>query len=139
MVSANPTCIICDLDGTLALIDHRDPYDATLCELDSLNHPVAAVLERFANDTDIVLVSGRIDTWRTETERWLETHCIPYTKLYMRRAGDRRKDTVLKKEIFERHISPQWEVRFVLEDRNQVVVMWRELGLVCFQVAPGDF
>ena len=26
-----------------------------------------------------------------------------------------------------------------LDDRNKVVDMWREIGLTCFQVAPGGF
>jgi hypothetical protein len=27
----------------------------------------------------------------------------------------------------------------ILDDRNQVVDMWRSIGLPCFQVAPGNF
>ena len=32
-----------------------------------------------------------------------------------------------------------FDVKFVLDDRDQVVEMWRDMGLPCFQVAPGDF
>ena len=35
-------------------------------------------------------------------------------------------------------MAEQLEMR-VLDDRNQVVKMWRENGLTCLQVAEGDF
>jgi hypothetical protein len=57
----------------------------------------------------------------------------------MREAGDSRKDSIVKQELYERHIKPSYDVFVVLDDRNQVVDMWRSLGLVCLQVAPGDF
>jgi hypothetical protein len=58
----------------------------------------------------------------------------------MRRAGDRRKDTVVKREIYERHIAGHYTVRVVFDDRDQVVRLWRdELNLPCFQVAWGNF
>jgi hypothetical protein len=31
------------------------------------------------------------------------------------------------------------EVFLVVDDRDKVVKMWRDLGLNTFQVAPGDF
>jgi hypothetical protein len=57
----------------------------------------------------------------------------------MRETGDRRKDSIIKKEIFDRHIRDVYNIEFVLDDRNQVVELWRSLGLTCLQVADGDF
>jgi len=57
----------------------------------------------------------------------------------MRPTGDNRKDAIVKREIFDREIRDRYRILFVLDDRNQVVDMWRELGLTCLQVAPGDF
>src|SRR5215213_5178256 len=86
------------------------------------------------------LVSGREDRWRPETERWLERHGITAEGLFMRRAGDRRKDSVVKREIYERHIAGHYTVRVVFDDRDQVVRLWRDdLDLPCFQVAWGNF
>lgn len=139
-----PKAIICDLDGTLALIDHRSAYDASAAMDDILNLPVANVVRVYANQKDIpvalFLVSGRDDRYRDVTERWLAKHGIThYAGLYMRRSGDRRKDSIVKREIYERHIKDNYDVIFVLDDRDQVVRMWRSLGLTCFQVAYGDF
>lgn len=58
----------------------------------------------------------------------------------MRAAGDYRKDAVIKKEMFDTQIEGKYFVEFVLDDRNQVVDLWRkDLNLPCFQVYYGDF
>ncbi len=33
----------------------------------------------------------------------------------------------------------RYTIKFVLDDRNQVVEFWRSLGLTVLQVAEGDF
>ncbi|MFA9289040.1 MAG: HAD family acid phosphatase [Weeksellaceae bacterium] len=139
-----PKAIICDLDGTLALLGKRSPYDASTAEEDSLNNPIANILEVYSHqetyDIKIILLTGREDKYREQTQRWLQKHNIIYEELYMRRTGDRRKDTVYKKEIYQNQIEGKYDVLFVLEDRDQVVAMWRkDLGLTCLQVEYGDF
>jgi hypothetical protein len=57
----------------------------------------------------------------------------------MRKRGDKRKDVIVKKEIYEKFIKDNYEVFFVLDDRDQTVKGWRDLGLKCFQVAEGNF
>lgn len=136
-----PKAIICDLDGTLALLNDRDPYNAAACEGDSLNKPVAKVLKTFqALGYKILLVSGRKDESKPQTLNWLTMHDISFDMLEMRQTKDERKDSIIKKEIFEAHIAGKFYIEFVLDDRNQVVDLWRnEIGLTCFQVNYGDF
>ncbi|MBX7241734.1 MAG: AAA family ATPase [Bacteroidia bacterium] len=133
--------ILCDLDGTLAILNGRSPYNGTECENDLLNEPVAEVLRTYAhNDTRVILLSGREDDARTQTENWLAKHQIPYDALFMREAGDKRRDAIVKKELYELHILNRYFIRFVLDDRDQVVDLWRlDLGLPCLQVNYGDF
>jgi hypothetical protein len=59
--------------------------------------------------------------------------------LFMRKQHDNRADWIVKKELFVDEISNIYDVKFVLDDRQQVVDMWRSLGLTCFQVAEGNF
>lgn len=140
MMLSLPQAIICDLDGTLALLGDRSPYDASRCLDDALNEPIAHILKTYhATGVDILVVSGRDAKHRKLTEQWLHQHAIAYHALHMRPSRDFRKDAVLKAELFERYVRARYEVLFVLEDRNQVVEMWRHLGLTCLQVAPGDF
>lgn len=137
-----PRAIICDLDGTLALLNGRSPYDASTCDQDLLNQPVADIVVRFQSaGHHIIFLSGREDKFREPTERFLKQHLgpeFPYT-LIMRTTGDMRKDSVIKQELLEKEVVPNWYVDFVLDDRNQVVDMWRGLGLTCLQVDYGDF
>ena len=135
-----PLAIVCDLDGTLALLNGRSPYDASRCDRDILNVPIAHIVRLYAaNDVTVILVSGREARFRRQTEAWLKAHDIPYEALHMRRTRDFRKDAVIKTELYNEHIAGRYVVLFVLDDRNQSVESWREKGLTCLQVAPGDF
>jgi hypothetical protein len=57
----------------------------------------------------------------------------------MRTEGDHRSDDIVKKEIYEKRIAPWYDVVAVFDDRDKVVKMWRDLGLLCCQVYYGDF
>ena len=136
-----PKAIICDLDGTLALLNGRNPFDASKCDQDALNEPVANVLKNYAKlGYKVLLVSGREDKYKEPTLRFLEQHSIPFDDLIMRKTKDSRKDSIIKTEIFNTFIKDKFAIEFVLDDRNQVVDTWRrDLKLPCFQVYYGDF
>jgi len=136
-----PPAIICDLDGTLAIIGDRDVYDASKADEDTLNKPVANILNAFADKGyTILLVSGRDEAYREPTERFLAKHEIPYSQLFMRTTKDMRKDAIIKRDIYEAEIAGKYFIDFILDDRNQVVDLWRkQLKLTCLQVNYGDF
>lgn len=151
-----PSAIVCDLDGTISLFNAkrndgtvdvrhskahtRSPYDASKCDDDFLNEAVADVIEAMSRAGHyIIFCSGREDTYREQTERFLKKHLRAPYELYMRKAEDMRKDSVIKSEIYDMHIAPNYNVHFVLDDRDQVVNLWRSKGLQCWQVAPGNF
>jgi predicted kinase len=137
-----PRAIICDLDGTLCLLNGRSPYDATNCDQDLLNQPVADIVLRFQETGHhIIFLSGREDKFLEPTERFLVQHFgedFEYS-LIMRLTDDKRKDAIVKREFLDRDILPNFYIDFVLDDRDQVVDMWRGLGLTCLQVDYGDF
>ena len=132
-----PDVVLCDLDGTIALIGDRSPYDAAKCELDLVNEPVRSILQN--SGKAIVFVSGREDKFKPQTLAWLAKHNITFDGLYMRQSGDSRKDSIVKREIYDEFILNKYNVAFVLDDRDQVVRVWRDLGLTCLQVDYGDF
>jgi len=136
-----PKAIICDLDGTLALLNGRNPFDASKCDEDVLNKPVANVLINYAKlGYMVLLVSGREDKYKEPTLRFLEKYAIPFNDLIMRKTKDSRKDSIIKTEIYNEYIKDKFAIEFVLDDRNQVVDTWRrDLKLPCFQVYYGDF
>jgi polynucleotide kinase len=134
-----PTAIICDIDGTLAHMEDRIPYDWNKVGEDKVDPIIKNLLDAVQGRYLIILVSGRDEVCREETRKWLGKHDIPYVRLVMRPEGDIRKDSIVKRELFEKCIRPYYDIEFVLDDRNQVVDMWRSLGLKCLQVAEGDF
>jgi len=161
-----PKAIICDLDGTLAIINDRSPFDASKCEQDILNKPVAdVVMWAYKHNIKIIFVSGRDDQFAPQTKRFIENHLIiekterpmfyhgdslmegdekitfspmPFI-LHMRKTGDSRKDYIIKKEIYDQHIKDKYDVQFVLDDRPSVVRMWRGLELTVFQLNDKEF
>lgn len=129
--------IICDIDGTIAHMKNRGPFEWDKVDTDEPDRTIVRILQR--EYRHMLLVSGRDESCREKTIQWLRSHEIPFDQLWMRPAGDMRKDVIIKQEIYENHIKGKYNVEFVLDDRNQVVEFWRSQGLKCLQVAEGDF
>lgn len=136
-----PEAVIVDVDGTVALNQGRNPYDMTRVGEDAPNLRVleAVRMERDAGRL-ILFISGRNETGRAATKEWLHKHFGAYEGLWMRGEDDKqRRDAIVKLELFDKYIRQCYNVRRVYDDRDQVVVMWRSIGLTCLQVAPGAF
>lgn len=135
--------VICDIDGTLAIHQGRSPYDYARCGEDALNHVVADYLRtsygKHGGMRRIILLSGRPETARADTQTWLARHRVPFDELHMRADGDFRNDVIVKRELFDAHVRDRFHVRLVLDDRSRVVALWRSLGIPCWQVNEGDF
>ncbi|WP_219511684.1 phosphatase domain-containing protein [Nonomuraea ceibae] len=131
-----------DIDGTLALRGDRGPYEWDRVGEDQPNPPVVAIVQALLRDEHrIAYVSGRKERCRRQTEKWLRAHVGYWDDtegLWMRGNGDNRADTVVKREIYERHFA-HLRIDGVIDDRASVVAMWRRLGLTVLQVAGGRF
>ena len=134
-----PDAIMVDMDGTLALLNGRNPFDASKCDRDLPNLPVLDTIHKWQSSVNIIVVSGRTDDCQPQTEKWLQQYEVNYTGIHLRKTGDMRKDAIMKEEIYRQHIEGKYNIKFVLDDRQQVVDMWRGLGLTVFQVDEGDF
>ena len=132
-------------------------FDPDNISLDTPNKPVIKMAQLLAEDGfKIVIFSGRNDRSFHTTKSWLSRHRVPFHKLIMRpdkflNWGDRiadgniatqemrfMPDEILKKHMLDLFVDIN-DVFLVVDDRNKVVDMWRDLGLNTFQVAPGDF
>jgi hypothetical protein len=144
--------VIFDLDGTLALIDERRAlaakadgkinwkvfFDPQNIALDQPNLPVmASFCALQLQGYNMVIFSGRDSISRVETEKWLAQHGIYPDAMMMRPEGSFTPDDVLKKQWLDELGADR--VFCVFDDRDKVVQMWRNNGLTCFQVAPGNF
>ena len=130
---------IFDIDGTLALMGNRSPYEWDRVDEDTVNEPVARVLRGMnCNNMSVIICTGRDGVCEPKTRGWLCDNNMDFQDLYMRKTGDNRKDSIVKKEMFN-EIKKKYHVLGVFDDRNQTVKMWRDMGLTCFQVAEGNF
>jgi predicted kinase len=136
-----PPAVLVDIDGTVALMNGRDPYDMGRVGEDTPNEAViAAVRAMHAAGHAVVYCTGRNDWCRNETEAWLDLYVgVPYEGLFMRADGDSRRDADVKRELFDDEIRDRWRIVGVFDDRRHVVRMWRSLGLTVFHVAEGDY
>lgn len=135
-------CILVDIDGTLAIRDPelRGPYEFEKLHLDTPNFKLIRLISIiWTRGTKIVYVSGRPEKWRDGTTEWINKHMALSTPtLFMRQDGDYRNDAIVKEEIYKQHIERSYEVIAVFDDRKRVVNKWRELDLLCCQVADND-
>ena len=70
--------------------------------------------------------------------KFLDDNRLGYDYIYSRPFGDTTPDDILKKKMLDTFVDIN-DVFLVVDDRDKVVKMWRDLGLNTFQVAPGDF
>lgn len=140
LIEGLPSAYIVDIDGTLAKMNGRSPYDYSKVSTDLPNNNVITVINalRGAGHT-IHIVSGRDNVCEADTVEWLAKYGVLGNYLSMRKNKDVRKDTEVKREIYEKHIKGKYNVLGVFDDRNQVVDLWRSLGLTTMQVDYGNF
>ena len=132
-------------------------FDPENIQLDEPNLPVIKMAQLFKQDGfKIIIFSGRNDRSFFATKDWLKVNDVPHDLLVMRpdkfqkdswpiadgnpatKAMRFMPDEILKKEMLDTFANIE-DVFLVVDDRNKVVKMWRDLGLNTFQVAPGDF
>lgn len=145
--------VLCDLDGTLCDIKHRLRYvDGSMGEKkdwksffqeipndtirqDVLDHLRAAISE----GRKVFFVSARPDTYHGVTETWLRENLptgFKYEGLIMRSAYDKREDTVVKQDMYDKYFK-HYPIELVIDDRPSVIEMWRSNKLTVLDVGDG--
>ena len=155
--------IIVDIDGTLANCEHRvhhiqgmsdekatfkadwDAFYEDCWKDEPIKPTVDLVRALIDGDWAIILMTGRSDKYRKQTEAWLDTQDIWYDMMLMRKHGDHTDDWKIKRDwlgmlrsgrLSLRDVKPP---RIAIEDRARVVEMWRDQGITCFHCDKGEF
>lgn len=147
--------VIFDIDGTLANGEHREhlyggraayTWDAYVAaSIDDTPHEQIQWLNHLMSretDVHIIVLTARSESGREVTIKWLEKHKIFYNQLLLKPESDVElgiKDFEFKENILNDLISKDMPPFMVFEDRKSVVDMWRNRGIKCLQVQPGDF
>jgi hypothetical protein len=135
-----PKAIVCDIDGTVAEMISRGPFEWDKVGEDQPRFKVINLVEAIYSHSgadELIFVSGRDGVAFTETQRWLQKNIdIPFS-LFMRDAGDGRPDTIVKEEIFWNDIAPNYCVEYWFDDRPAVVRRMKDIGLNVIDVSQG--
>lgn len=127
-----PRALLVDIDGTVAQMNGRGPFDWHRVGEDKPRQNVIETVQQMwiYTDTQVVFLSGRDSVCREATEAWLKVNFGNGSgiSLFMRPAGDMRKDSVVKKELYEQHIKGKYNVFAIFDDRPQMIRAWQELG-----------
>jgi len=143
-----PTVVV-DIDGTIAHVGERIKYlHQTPKDWDSFyaecfdDKPIQEIIDlliSISHKYQFIFCTGRRETVRNQTEKWLDKHGLK-GMLLMRADNDYRHDTEVKPEQLKSlDLITHDQIKFILEDRNVMVAKWRELGYKCLHVADGNF
>lgn len=140
-----PSAIVVDMDATLCLNTSGRPfYGEGAAEGMAKDTPIPEIVELVKlysdhSDTNVIILSGREDTpeIREATETWLHKYGIYPTGVLLRSIGDYSKGEVCKKELME-HVLKSYNVKFVIDDNNRCVQMYRDMGLTVLQPNEGS-
>ena len=140
--------VVFDIDGTLADVRWRRHFvEGSPKDFDSFyeamdgDGPRVEIVELcrmyFNAGWYVLIFTGRPESYREKTESWLEKNNIPYYELHMRPYNMRYEaDHIVKQKMLNNIDRP---VNVAVDDRQKVVEMWRNNGIVCLQCDDGDF
>jgi predicted kinase len=135
-----PNAIIVDVDGTVANHEGmRSPYNWGEVGKDTPHEDIIQLVRMLSENFTVIIMTGRDGECAEETKSWLSRYQIPFKHFYIREEGDQRKDSIIKRELFDNNVRGVYNVKYVIDDRAQVVNMWRDLGLRVLDVAGGMF
>jgi predicted kinase len=135
------TAVVFDIDGTLTMgPKDRSAYEWHKVGQDEVNSAVRSLaqLHHFDGNSTIIIVSGRDGVCKPETEKWLKDNNIPYHHLFMRKECDNRPDDIVKEEIIDNNILPEYNIKLWVDDRLKVCRMIYRKGIPLLRVGNPD-
>lgn len=150
---SKPKAIIFDIDGTLADVEHRRHfvdgsngkknfhafYEAM--GYDGVHEDIRDLYIMYCRTYKYIpiICTGRPEKYREVTRDWLWKYSIFSDRLLMRPDERGHEPDYLIKQDMLNDLKQDYDIKLAIDDRDQVVKMWRENGIRCLQVADGDF
>lgn len=126
--------ILCDIDWTIANLDHRLKYIKwdnrdwdkffSYMSKDSVIEPIKELLNKLTHSYNIILLSWRPDSYSNKTIQRLDDNGIAYDGILMRNSYDKRQDFNVKRDIYRSFSQKNRDnILFVIDDRKIVKKM----------------
>ena len=138
------SAIVLDIDGVIldTLHVHKDIMSLNLkgdekweyfynnCNSDTVTviHGIKEFLNMFYNKCSVILSTARNDKCKEGTERKLRRHGIIFQDLYMRKNGDLRSSSEVKREHLT-EIMKNYNILVFIDDELSNCEMAKELGI----------
>jgi hypothetical protein len=135
-----PKIVIVDIDHTISDAAWRDPLIGRWDEYyreQAYDRPIKFVVDlvrMLAMEREVVAVTGRPEEHRWATIKWIHDHRIPVDEVHMRPDGDYGTSPEVKCALIRKNFPDQSVIDFVLEDRDDCVAAYRQMGLNVLQV-----
>jgi phosphoglycolate phosphatase-like HAD superfamily hydrolase len=129
--------VVFDIDGVLADVSHRVHHVqrrpknwAAFFAAAAADPPLPegiALARELAGAHPVLYLTGRPESLRRVTQRWLQRHDLPSGRLLMRRSGDFRPARFLKRDVLL-DLHEREGVHAVVDDDPSVVSALQEAG-----------
>lgn len=135
-----------DMDGTLADVSEMarvhldlrmaaglrkdfDAFHAASIDAPPNRWVLDALLDSYAADIPVLVVTARMLDHLDVTNRWLERHRAPFDRLYMRAQHDYRPDREVKADIHAQILADGFTVAHAWDDNPTILALWTSLGI----------
>lgn len=133
--------VVCDIDGTVAERTDRSPFEWHRVGEDAMKEKVVlGILQTEEIECmHLNFFSGRDTVRFNDTHEWLIDNGFSEFTLTMRDEGSQKADWIVKGKMMIDFIESGKGVYLVFDDRQQVVNIWKNMGLDVIQVDQGRF
>lgn len=135
--TSKPKAILIDIDGTVAEMNGRKPYEWDKVGEDLPRQaPICLVQGMIEQGITPIFLSGRDGVCKDLTYKWILDNIMEWYlpenggfHLFMRTAGDSRKDSVVKKELFDSYVRKNFNVVGAIDDRKSILELWTQMKI----------
>lgn len=127
------SCILVDLDGTLAISHNRNPFDYKRSIEDKVSKECLVMIKKYKSfGNEVIILSGRAQSSYDVCKEWLDKNSIPYDHIYLKPNKDNTKSVFFKEETFKK-LKEEYNIKAVLDDDLAVVEMYRKNNITIYQ------
>ena len=124
--------VIFDIDNTILYHTNRSPFNWSDLSGDKLIPGMDYLIDMFNfYDYYIIIITGRPENVRIQTEEWLSKNGIVYDELIMKPEQFEKGFIFKQRELVQ--LLEKYDVKFAFDDDTKCANMYKENGIIIFQ------